>query len=153
MDILEQLANLPAVTSSTAVGRTEMTPQQIENCKAAIKRDNRGYNVQPNKFDIANPYRVAINYSNKWHNFGDFESADVAAAIGTIVSAAFFGEKAKLGQFDAAKVKKDPNYTVWLADPRNVDLIARAGDPNRSYLGTGQVPEKVVAAFEDDIPF
>jgi hypothetical protein len=144
MSILAKLANLSAVTSSTHVAKQEMTPQQILDCKAAIKAKNRGYNVQPNKFDISQPYRVAINYNNSWENYGDFASADVAAAVGTIVSAAFFCELAKIGNFDAAIAEADANYSAWIADPRNADVMERANDVARCYFKTGEVPAKKV---------
>jgi hypothetical protein len=154
MNILEKLANLQAVTSSTQVAKKEMTPAQVLDCKAAIKAKNRGYNVQPNKFDISNPYRVAINYNNVWQNYGDFASADVAAAIGTIVSAAYFGDRAKLGNFDNEVAQKDPNFVAWLADPRNADVLARAEDSANCYFKTGEQPVKVAKNdTTDDIPF
>jgi len=141
-NILTRLSSLTKVDSATTESRTEMTEAQIVACKAAIKRDNRGHNVQPNRFDISAPYRVAINYNNKWHNFGDFASADVAAAVGTVVSAAFFGEKAKQGVYDAAVVNSDPTLSEWLSDERNADVLARAEDPKLSYHATSTEPQK-----------
>tara|TARA_R110000851_G_scaffold244874_2_gene397621 strand:- start:6656 stop:7102 length:447 start_codon:yes stop_codon:yes gene_type:complete len=145
MSILNKLAALTTVTSSTDVPRVQMSEKEIASCKAAIRRDNRGLNVQPNRFDLSKPYRVAINYKNDWHNFGDFTSADVAAAVGTIVSSAFFGEKAKKGAFDLDKVEADPNFAVWMADPRNADVIARADDPEQSHFMQQTMPTKAVA--------
>lgn len=141
-ELLLKLAGLDKVTSSTATPRVEMTNTDIENCKAAIKRDNRGYNVQPNRFDMSKPYRVAINYSNEWHNFGDFASADVAAAVGTIVSAAFFGENAKQGEFDDKVVEESEVFQAWLVDPRNADVMLRANDPETCYHKSGTEPVK-----------
>ena len=62
MSILNKLAALTTVTSSTDVPRVQMSEKEIASCKAAIRRDNRGLNVQPNRFDLSKPYRVAINY-------------------------------------------------------------------------------------------
>lgn len=124
MSILNKLSNLKKSTATDS--RTPMTDEQVKLCKAALIRDNRGYNVQPNRFDIAMPYRVAINYSNEWNNFGNFVSADVAAAVGAIVSAAYFGEKAKAGDYDQATVESSVEFTNWLADSRNSEVIARA---------------------------
>ena len=124
MSILDKMSNLKR-TSATAA-RTPMSAQNVLNCKAALKRDNRGYNVHVNTFDIDTPYRVAINYNNEWANFGNFVSADVAAAIGSIVSAGYFGDKAKAGDFDQAIAESDPAFTAWLADERNADILARA---------------------------
>lgn len=124
MSILNKLSNLKKTTTENA--RVAMTDEQVEACKAALRRDNRGYNVQPNRFDLAQPYRVAINYDNQWNNFGNFASADVAAAIGTIVSAAYFGEKAKAGAFNPEVVENNEEYLAWLADERNQVVIAQA---------------------------
>lgn len=124
MSILNKMSALKKTTATDA--KTPMSPQDVLNCKAALKRDNRGYNVHPNSFDIATPYRVAINYDNKWHNFGNFKSADVAAAVGSIVSAGFFGDKAKAGDFNAETVEANSDFQTWMSDERNVDIIARA---------------------------
>jgi len=109
-----------------SAGRVAMTPEQVERCKAKLRNENRGYNVHPNSFDVANPFRVAINYNNEWANFGNFKSADVAAAVGTIVSMAYFGEKAKAGDYNEAIAESDPAFKEWLGDERNADIIARA---------------------------
>lgn len=132
--LLDRLSNLKKATNENA--RVEMTDEQFERCKAAIRTKNRGYNVQPNKFDIATPYRVAVNFTgtvegipvskNNWYNFGNFKSVDVAAAVGTIVSAAFFGEAAVAGEFDAEKAQANEEFTSWMADPRNAAVIAVA---------------------------
>ena len=122
--ILSKLSGLSKATAGA--GRVPMTEKQAADCKAAIRRDNRGYNVHPNTFDIAQPYRVAINYDGSWNNFGNFESADVAAAVGTIVSAGYFGEKAKAGDFNAEAVEKNEQFIEWLADERNALIIAQA---------------------------
>jgi hypothetical protein len=124
MSILTKLSNLKKATN--VASRTPMTDTQFDRCKAAIKAKNYGYNVQPNRFDVAMPYRVAINFNDKWDNFGNFKSADVAAAVGTIVSAAYFGEKAVQGVFDAEVVEKSEEFKTWMADERNAEVIAKA---------------------------
>ena len=124
MSILTKMANLKKASGTSA--RVAMTDEQVKLCKEAIRNKNRGYNVQPNRFDISMPYRVAINYDEKWSNFGNFSDADVAAAIGSIVSAAFFGEKAVAGEFDAEVVETHPEFTAWMADARNAEVIAKA---------------------------
>lgn len=137
MSILNKLKTLDLAKAEG--GRTPMTEEQVKKCKEAIRVKNRGYNVHPNRFDISKPYRVAINYNNSWSNYGDFASADVAAAVGTIVSAAYFGDKAKAGQFDQAKVENDEVFNEWLADDRNQDVIARAnGDQPQYHQATVQ---------------
>lgn len=131
MSILSRMKALPIASNEAA--RVPMTKEQIEMCKKQLRKDQRGYNVQPNTFDMATPYRVAINYDNAWGNFGNFKSVDVAAAIGSIVSAAYFGEKAVAGKFDEVKVENDPEFTAWMADERNVDVIARANGEKLSH--------------------
>lgn len=125
MSLLSKLKTLDAVTNTA--GRTPMTEKQVVALKARIRTENRGYNVHPNTFDVSVPYRVALNYDKVWHNYGNFTSVDVAAAVGSIVSAAFFGEKAKAGVFDATKVEAHEEFIAWMADPRNVEVIAQAG--------------------------
>lgn len=133
MSILTKMANLKKAVHTAQ--KTQMTDHQVEQCKEAIRRDNRGYNVQPNRWDIAQPYRVAINYDNKWHNFGNFSSADVAAAVGSIVSAAYFGENAVAGEFDPAVVEDHTEFTEWLADERNQEVIQKANGEQPSVQG------------------
>lgn len=148
MSILSKLANLNKATNTPA--RTEMTALQMEQCKEALRRDNRGYNVQPNKFDISQPYRVAINYENVWHNFGNFTDVNVAAAIGTIVSAAFFGERAVMGVFDAEIAEANEEYIAWIADKRNADVIAKASGEQKSVHDGGTI---VAPAKAEPNPF
>lgn len=125
MSILKKMKSL----SKTVVteSRVEMTPKQVKQCSAALRSKNRGYNVQPNRFDVKTPYRVSINYQNEWHNFGNFTSDDVAAAVGAIISVAFFGEeKAKAGDYDEKIVEKHPEFLAWIADERNAEVLAMA---------------------------
>jgi hypothetical protein len=151
MSILSKLANLNKATNTTS--RQEMTPLQMEQCKEALRRDNRGYNVQPNKFDLAQPYRVAINYENKWHNFGNFTNVNVAAAIGTIVSVAFFGDKAKAGIYDQAIAEVDAEFIAWIADPRNADVIAKANGDSASVHDGGAIASPTTSTEVADNPF
>ena len=121
---LSGLADLNKAINTTS--KVEMTDHQVLQCKEALKRDNRGPNVNPNKFDCAVPYRAAIFYSNKWYNYGNFKSADVATAVGFIVSVAFFGDKAIAGEYNETLVEGAKEFTDWLADKRNVGIIAMA---------------------------
>lgn len=122
MSILKKVSNLTLTTGET---KLEMTAKEVEQCKAALKRDLRGPAVQPNKFDRAAPYRVTVNFQDTWTNHGTFSSVDVAAAVGTLVSASVFGEKARSGNYNEAEVEAHDEFKAWLADPRNVDVIAR----------------------------
>jgi hypothetical protein len=148
MSILSKLANLQA--SSATAAKKAMTDEQLVQCKAALVRDNRGYNVHANKFDIALPYRVAINYNDNWANFGNFKSADVAAAIGAIVSAGYFGEDARAGSYDQTMVEANSEFTAWLADARNTDIIARANGDLPKIHGTSSASAD---ADGDENPF
>ena len=145
MSILNKLANLQSSVATAA--KVQMTDEQVKACKAALVRDNRGYNVHANKWDLAMPYRVAINYNNEWANFGNFTSADVAAAVGTIVSSAYFGEQARAGSFDQALVESDEEFKAWLADDRNQTVIAQAN---------GEIPQvhgNAAPVADEDNPF
>ena len=150
--ILAKLAGLNKATASE--GRVEMTEKQIAQCKEALRRDNRGYNVQPNRFDLNTPYRVAINFKNEWNNFGNFKSVDVAAAIGTIVSVAFFGDKAVAGMYDEKVVENSAEFHNWLADSRNADVIAMANG-DKATVAAGGTLEKAASVVDDneDSPF
>jgi len=130
MSILNKLSTLTKVNSETAPKRVAMTETQVKQCKAAITRDNRGYNVHPNKFDIAVPYRVAVNFNNEWFGYGNFTSADVAAAVGAIVSSAYFGDDAVIGSFDSEVVEGHEEFQSWLANSENADVIAKANQEN-----------------------
>ncbi len=151
MSILSKLANLNKADNSST--RVEMTDLQVEQCKEALRRDNRGYNVQPNRFDMAQPYRVAINYETKWHNFGNFTDANTAAAIGTIISAAFFGEKAVAGNFEAETAEKDQEFIDWMADARNQEVIAKANGDAPSVHDGGALTESTTSKEEEPNPF
>ena len=122
--ILAKMSKLNKVDQSKR--RTPMTDEQFEQCKTAIMRDNRGYNVQPNRFDIDMPYRVAINFNDKWDNYGNFSSADVAAAVGSIVSSAYFGERAVTGEFDQKIAEAHTEFKDWLEDERNQEVLLQA---------------------------
>lgn len=150
--ILAKLAGMNKTTVSES--RVEMTEKQFQQCKEALRRDNRGYNVQPNKFDLNTPYRVAINYKNEWNNFGNFKCAHVAAAIGSIVSVAFFGDKAKAGEYDAEIVEKSEEFHNWLADSRNADVIAMASGEKPTMQDGGTLAKAAnVQDDNDENPF
>lgn len=151
MSLLSKLANLNKADNTTA--KREMTPLEMEQCKEALRRDHRGYNVQPNKFDFNQPYRVAINYENKWYNYGNFTNVNVAAAIGTIVSVAFFGEKAKAGEYDPAIAEADEEFIAWMADTRNAEVIAKASGEQKSVHDGGTLTDTTSKADVAENPF
>lgn len=121
MSILSKLAE---VRNASEVGTKEpMTDRQISQCKQALKRDMRGPAVQPNKFDANKPYRVTVNFNDKWTNHGLFTSADVAAAVGSLVSVSVFGEKAIAGMYDESVVESHKEFLDWIADSRNAEIL------------------------------
>lgn len=124
MSILDTLKNLAVTTAENK--RVEMTDFEVEQCKSAIRAKNRGMNVHPNRYDVKTPYRVAINFNKEWENFGNFTDDNVAAAIGTIISAGYFGDKARAGDFVKETAEASPEYQTWINDARNVDIISRA---------------------------
>ena len=132
--ILAKMSKLNKVDASKR--RTPMTDEQFVQCKEAILRDNRGYNVHPNRFDIDLPYRVAINYDDEWSYFGNFSNADVAAAVGSIVSVAYFGEKAVAGEFDVKVAESHEEFTTWLEDERNITVLAQANGDEPCVMGS-----------------
>ncbi len=139
MSILEKLATLNKADSSNT--RQAMTPEEVELCRIALRDKNRGYNVHPNSFDVNVPYRVAINFNNKWYNFGNFKSDDVAAAIGSIVSVAFFGDKAKSGEYDPKVVENHEEFKAWMLDSRNQEVIAKANGESPCVYDGGELTQ------------
>lgn len=122
--ILSKMSNLRK--AADMVQRVQMTDLQMEQCKEHIRKKNLGPNVHPNRFDLHTPYRVAVNFNREWNNFGNFKSADVAAAVGSIVSVAYFGNKAVAGEFNQEKVDLNPEFIEWMNDARNKKVIAQA---------------------------
>ena len=133
--ILAKMSKLNKVDPSKR--RTPMTDEQFEMCKEAIRRDNRGHNVHPNRFDINIPYRVAINFNDNWDNFGNFSSVDVAAAVGSVVSSAYFGEKAVTGEYDMEIAENHKEFTAWLEDERNQDVLLQADGQKPCVMESG----------------
>lgn len=121
MSILDKLNNLKK--ASTVPARTPMTEDQVTRLKAKLRSENR-VNVLPNINDVKVPYRVAVNYRNEWSNHGTFTSIDVAAAVGTLVSYAKFGDKAIQGEYDAEVAEKHPEFKAWMENPLNAEIIS-----------------------------
>ena len=123
MSILSNLKTLKPVAN--AVAKDQMTDQQVTEMRQKLRDQNR-MNVQPNKFDRAKPFRVAakLKGTNEWKTHGYFTNVDVASAIGTLVSAAQFGDKAMRGDYDAEVVETHPEYLAWLEDARNAPIVA-----------------------------
>jgi hypothetical protein len=136
--------------------RTEMTESQVNALKIKLRAANK-INVFPNKFDLAKPFRVSLNFDNVWHNFGEYTNVDAAAAVGSIVSVAFFGEKAMQGDFDHEVAENHTEFKAWIADPENAEVLARYTS-GTSVLSTKEQsvstsePEDE-EGFDDDIPF
>ncbi len=87
---------------------------------------------------------------------GKITSVDVAAAVGTLVATAVFGEKAKAGAYDEKIVDGHQEWKDWLADPRNAKIIAVTADPenNPAELDGGSVLVfKADQPIDDDAPF
>ena len=150
--ILAKMRNMSKANNNQTSTKVEMTDKQVQQCKNAIREKNRGYNVHPNRFDLSEPYRVAINYNNEWNNFGNFKSADVAAAVGSVISVAFFGDKAVAGTYDEANVDGNEEFTTWLADARNTQVIAMySGDaPTIADGGSLDRIDKTAKSSDED---
>ena len=123
MSILSNLSNLKPVSATPA--KEQMTDEQVTAMRKKLREQNR-MNVQPNKFDKATPFRVAakVKGTQEWKTHGYFTSVDVASAVGTLVSAAQYGDKAMRGEFDESVVENHPEFKAWLADERNADIVA-----------------------------
>ena len=103
-----------------------MTDEQVASIGQKLKDECR-INVYPNRFNMNKPYRVQMRdrATGEYTTFGYFTSVDVAAAVGSIVSLAKFGEKALAGQYDQKAAEKHVEFKSWLADSRNQEVIAK----------------------------
>ena len=150
---LAKLKKLKA-TSSTSTRKekkVEMTAKQLEQCKHALKVGNRGMNVWPNRYDIAKPYRVSIKYNDQWIKYGEFANVDTAAAVGTLISSAYFGENARAGEFDPSKVEDCAEFIAWLENPKYKLEIARAnGDTDVLLPGMKKKKEETTFDSEEE---
>lgn len=120
--ILDTMNSLAKV--SDAVAKVPMTAPEVAGLKAKLYKENR-MNVYPNKFNRAIPYSVRVRQGNEWTSHGNFTSVDVAAAVGTLVSASLFGAKALQGNYDQAVVETHPEFTAWMANEKNADVLRR----------------------------
>jgi hypothetical protein len=129
MSVLNKLKTLKVATAANR--STPMTEAQALKLTNQLIADNR-MNVYANKFNIKKPYRVqvrkwdSVSRESVYEQHGYFTNIDVAAAVGTIVSAATFGEKGLAGQFDQEKAEVHPEFIAWLADDRNQATLALA---------------------------
>ena len=110
-------------SQSEVVEKVPMTEAYRIKLAKKLKTEGRA-NTYPNKFDIALPYRVAVNKSGEYTNYGFFTDADVASAVGTIAAKFHYGEKAVAGNFDIEKVEAHQEFIDWMADDRNQEVIA-----------------------------
>ena len=151
MSILSKLHKVKEVSAENA--RVPMTEAEIEKLRDRLRKSNK-INVTPNRFDNKVPYQVSINFNNKWNNFGAFKNINAASAIGSLVSLAFFGDRAKKGTYDEAKAEASTEFQEWLADPRNEQVIAHINN-GTSVLGESTQTEANTAAkdFDEDQPF
>ena len=121
MSVLAKIAGLKKATAENR--RVPMTDKQVEQLTARLKAEDR-MNVYPNKFDVKKPYRVQLRKGGEYTTYGSFTNVDVATAVGTLASAAAFGDKALCGDFDESIVEDHSEYNAWLADARNAAVIA-----------------------------
>ena len=118
-NVTATLAKIKALkTKEPKAKKVPMTGTQLSQVKEALKLKNRGMNVFPNKYDISKPYRVSIMFDDKWYKYGEFSNVHAAAAVGTLISAAYFGEHARAGEFDEDKVVECPEFLAWLSNPK-----------------------------------
>lgn len=119
--VLSKIAGLKMASAENM--KVPMTEAQEKDLTTRLKADNR-LNVYANKFDVKKPFRVQIRKGKEgYKTYGYFTDVDVAAAVGSIVSAAAFGEKALRGNYDQAKVEAHPEFQAWLIDERNQEVL------------------------------
>ena len=126
MSIFTKIATLrAAATHESAVA---MTKAQVAKVAAQLRSESR-LNVYPNQFNVAVPFKVTTKtgsgMESVFTNYGTFTSVDVASAVGTIVSASIYGDKALRGNFDAVKAEAHPEMIAWLNDDRNQEIISK----------------------------
>ena len=131
MSILDVLNGLTAAADHVAVEQVPMSDKQIEEYSAKLKKQNR-MNVYANRFDINKPFRVrtrkAVKGGFEYTGYGNFTDVDVAAAVGSLVSASIYGKKALRGNFDQAKAEAHPEFQAWLVDDRNQAILKKVAN-------------------------
>lgn len=163
ISLSDAMAAMKPVSAATVrSAQIPMTTAEIDLISLKLRDQNR-INVYPNRFDIKTPYRVQVRFGrnpkggDQWHPQGYFTDVNVAAAIGTVASKAFFGDKALSGNFDWALAEQHPEFQAWMNDARNVDVIARAKGEKPSHYDdtlanpvapTGQARANVAPAEE-----
>jgi len=129
MTLLKSLSTMKRASASERTAKIEMTPKQVEDISTKLKAQNR-MNVYPNKFDIAQPFRVTTckgrGANAVFTQHGYFTDVDVASAVGTICSKGLFGDKALAGEFNPEVVENHEEFLTWMADARNQEIIALA---------------------------
>lgn len=145
MSLLNKLNNVKKAADTET--RIPMTEAQIADMKVRLKAQNR-LNVLPNTFDVKTPFRVALNYKNEWTNHGFFTNVDVATAVGSLVSLAYFGDKAIQGEFNQEIAENHPEFKAWLANPLNADVLKKLGESQEAVseevlLSNDEVPEEL----------
>ncbi len=121
MSILDSLKGCKKATSIEQ--KVQMTEDYEKALKTKLMNENR-VNVYPNKFDVSMPYRVVVRKGSEFIPHGTFTDVDVAAAVGSLVSLATFGDKAIIGEFDQSKVENHAEFITWKEDPRNAAVVA-----------------------------
>ena len=124
MSIFTKLNKVTKVTSANR--QVPMTDEQVASIGETLKNENR-INVYPNRFNMNKPYRVQMRErtTGEYTTFGYFTSVDVAAAVGSIVSLAKFGEKALAGQYNQKAAESHVEFKNWLVDSRNQEIIGK----------------------------
>ena len=120
LDGLDLLQGAESVVPKKA--KIEMQPDDYILLKDRMITEHRT-NVYANKFDVENPYRVSIEYSNEWSNYGAFSDIDAACGVSLICGVSVFGAAAVRAVFDQAKAEVHPEYIAWTEDPENAPIL------------------------------
>ena len=122
------MINLNAFSGRTknnegVVTTQSMTDAEAEQIKQMLMNKNR-HNVFPNKFDRTKPFRVAVQFDGRYHNFGNFSNIEVATCVGAVAVVSLFGSSADTGAFDVNVAQSHPEWINWMG--RNADVIEKA---------------------------
>ena len=120
LDGLDMLQGADKVEPKPA--KIEMAADDFIILKDRMITENRT-NVYANKFDVSQPYRVSIEYSNAWTNYGTFSDINAACGVSVICGVSVFGAKAVRAVFDQAAAEVHPEYIAWTEDERNAPIL------------------------------
>jgi len=132
MSLLKSLSTMNRASASEHKAKIQMTAKQEEEISTKLKAvttcKGRGANAE-------------------FKQHGYFTNVDVASAVGTICSKALFGDKALAGEFNPEVVESHVEFTTWMADARNQEIIALAEGGTVAHVHTDTAEEAETPVF------